>query len=138
MTLIAIEARNVSGLPQAFAAIAASNAHAIYLVDDPVLAGTVESRKQILERALSRGLPVASSNSSVAADGGLVSLGTDRLALARRAALYVDKILKGAKPADLPIERPSVFKLSVNVSTAKALGLTIPPSVLVRADEVIK
>jgi putative ABC transport system substrate-binding protein len=138
LTLIAIEARNVSGLPQAFAAIAASNAQAIYLVDDPALAGTGESRKQIVERALSRGLPIVSSNSSIAAEGGLASLGTDRLALVRRAALYVDKILKGAKPADLPVEAPSVFKLSVNVKTAKALGLTIPQSLLLRADEVIQ
>ena len=67
-----------------------------------------------------------------------MSLGTDRPALARRAAVYVVKILKGAKPADLPVERPSVYKLSVNVKTAKALGLTIPQSLLLRADEVIQ
>jgi putative ABC transport system substrate-binding protein len=138
VTLIRIEARNVSDLPHAFAAIAASGANAIYLVDDPALAATGEGRKLVSEWALSRRLPVASSNSSVAPDGGLVSLGTDRPALARRAAFYVDKILKGAKPADLPVERPSVFKLSVNVKTAKALGLTIPQSVLLRADEVIE
>ena len=138
VTLIRIEARNVSGLPQAFAAIAASGASAIYLVDDPALAGTGEARKQVIEQALSRRLPLASPNSSVAPEGGLVSLGTDRHALVRRAAIYVDKILKGAKPADLPVERPSTFKLSVNVKTAKALGLTIPQSLLLRADEVIQ
>jgi putative tryptophan/tyrosine transport system substrate-binding protein len=138
VTLISIEARNVSDLPRAFAAIAASGADAIYLVDDPALAGTGEVRKQVIERASSRRLPVASPNSSVAPDGGLVSLGTDRAALARRAAFYVDKILKGAKPADLPVERPSVFKLSVNIKTANALGLTIPQSLLLRADEVIQ
>jgi len=138
VTLIRIEARNVSGLPRAFAAIAASGANAIFLVDDPALAGTREGRKQVIEQGLSRRLPVASSNSSVASEGGLVSLGTDRPALARRAAFYVDKILKGAKPADLPVERPSTFKLSVNVKTAKALGLTIPQTLLLRADEVIQ
>jgi putative ABC transport system substrate-binding protein len=138
VTLIRIEARNVSDLPQAFAAIAPSGADAIFLVDDPALAGTGEARKQVIERALSRRLPVASSNSNVASEGGLVSLGTDRLALVRRAAFYVDKILKGAKPADLPVERPSTFKLSVNVKTAKALGLTIPQTLLLRADEVIQ
>ena len=138
VTLIRIEARNVSGLPRAFAAIAASGANAIFLVDDPALAGTREGRKQVIEQGLSRRLPVASSNSSVASEGGLVSLGTDRPALARRAAFYVDKILKGAKPADLPVERPSTFKLSVNVKTAKALGLTIPQTLLLRADEVIE
>ena len=138
VTLIKFEARNVLGLPQAFAAIAASGANAIFLVDDPALAGTREARKQVVEQGLSRRLPVASSNSSVASEGGLVSLGTDRPALARRAAFYVVKILKGAKPADLPVERPSTFKLSVNVKTAKALGLTIPQTLLLRADEVIE
>jgi putative ABC transport system substrate-binding protein len=138
VTIIKIEARNVSGLPQAFAAIAASGANAVFLVDDPALAGTGEARKQVIEQGLSRRLPVASSNSSVASEGGLVSLGTDRPAVARRAAFYVDKILKGAKPADLPVERPSTFKLSVNVKTAKALGLTIPQALLLRADEVIQ
>jgi putative ABC transport system substrate-binding protein len=138
VTLIRIEARKVSELPQAFAAIEASGANAIYIVDDPLLAGTGEVRKQVIEWALSRRLPVTSSNSHVAPDGGLVSLGTDLPALGRRAAFYVDKILKGAKPADLPVERPSVFKLSVNVKTAKALGLTIPQSLLLRADEVIQ
>ncbi len=138
VTLIRIEARNVSDLPQAFAAIAASGADAIFLVDDPALAGTGEARKEVIERASSRRLPLASPNSSVAPEGGLVSFGTDRLALVRRAAVYVDKILKGAKPADLPVERPSTFKLSVNVKTAKALGLTIPQSLLLRADEVVQ
>jgi len=138
VTLIRIEARNVSELPQAFAAIVASEANAIFLADDPALAGTGEARKEVIERALSRRLPVVSSNSSVASEGGLVSFGTDRPALARRAAFYVDKILKGAKPVDLPVERPSTFKLSVNTKTAKALGLTIPQSLLLRADEVIQ
>jgi len=138
VTLIGIEARNVSGLPQAFAAIVASGANAILLVDDPALAGTGEARKQVIEGALSRRLPLGSPNWSVAPEGGLVSLGTDRQALVRRAAFYVDRILKGAKPADLPVERPSTFKLSVNVKTARALGLTIPQSILARADEVIQ
>jgi putative ABC transport system substrate-binding protein len=138
LIIVRIEARNASSLPQAFAAIAASDAQAVYLLDDPVLAGTSEVRKQIVEWALSRGLPVVSSNSSVVTDGGLASLGTDRQALARRAALYVDRILKGAKPADLPVERPSVFKLSVNVNPAKGLGLVMPQALLLRADEVIQ
>ena len=138
VTLIRIDARGVSELPQAFAAIASSQADAIFMADDVVLAGSGEIRKQVIKWALGRRLPIASSHSNVASDGGLVSLGTDHLALGRRAAFYVDKILKGAKPSDLPVERPTIYKLSVNLTTAKALGLTIPQSLLLRADEVIQ
>jgi putative ABC transport system substrate-binding protein len=138
LTLIGIEARNVSDLSEAFAAITASGANAIYIVDDPALAGTGPVRKQVSEWALKRGLPVVSPNARVASDGGLLSFGTDLNVLNRRAAAYVDKVLKGVKPADLPVERPSVFNLAVNVKTASALGLTIPQSLLLRADEVIQ
>ena len=138
LTLISVEARNVSDLSKAFAAIAASGANAIYLVDDAALAGTGPVRMQVSEWALKRGLPVVSPNARVASDGGLLSFGTDLNVLNRRAAAYVDKVLKGAKPVDLPVERPSVFILSVNVKTAKALGLVIPQSLLLRADEVIQ
>lgn len=138
VTLIKIEARNVSDLPQALAAIAASGANAIYLFDDAVLAGSGLVRKQVGDWALKRRLPVVSPNARVASDGGLLSFGTDLNTLNRRAAAYVDKVLKGAKPADLPVERPSKFNLSLNVRTAKVLGLTIPQSLLLRADEVIQ
>ena len=138
VTLIKVEARNVSDLPQAFAAIAASGANAIYLFDDAALAGSGPVRMQVGEWALKRKLPVVSPNARVAADGGLLSFGTDLNTLSRRAAAYVDKVLKGAKPADLPVERPSKFILSVNLKTAKALALTVQPSLLLRADEVIQ
>ena len=138
LTLIRIEARSLSDLPQAFADIVASGANAIYIVDDPALAGTGPVRKQVSEWALKQRLPVVSPNARVASDGGLLSFGTDLNALNRRAATYVDKVLKGAKPADLPVERPSVFNLSMNTRTAKALGIVIPQSLLLRADEVIQ
>ncbi len=138
LTFIRIEARSLSDLPQAFAAIAASGANAIYFFDDALLAGTGSGRRQVSEWALKQKLPLASSQARVASDGGLLSFGTDLNALNRRAATYVDKVLKGVKPVDLPVERPSVFNLSVNVKTAKALGIVIPQSLLLRADEVIQ
>ena len=138
LTLIRVEARGVSDLPQAFAAIAASGANAIYYFDDATLAGNRAGREQVSEWALRQRLPVVSSNARVATDGGLLSFGTDLSALQRRAAGYVDKVLKGVKLADLPVERPSVFIMSVNIKTAKTLGLTIPHSLLLRADEVIQ
>jgi putative ABC transport system substrate-binding protein len=138
VTLIRIEVKHASDLPQAFAAIAASGANAIFLVDDALIVAAPDVRGQILEWALNRRLPVASSSWRIAPSGGLVSLGSEVPPLIRRAATYVDKILKGARPADLPVERPSVFKLAINLKTAKALGLTIPQSLLLRADEVIQ
>jgi putative ABC transport system substrate-binding protein len=77
-------------------------------------------------------------NSVIAENGGLASYGANRLDLVRRSALFVDKILKGASPADLPVEQASKFDLVINLKTAKTLGLTIPQSVLLRADEVIQ
>jgi ABC-type uncharacterized transport system substrate-binding protein len=95
-------------------------------------------RKQIGELAINNRLPTMFATSQYMDSGGLMSYGPDHSDLSRRAATYVDKILKGAKPAELPIERPMKFELFINLKTAKQIGLTIPPNVLARADKVIK
>jgi len=105
-----------------------------------VMAGGVFgfNRKRIIELAEKHRLPATYDNSQSVEAGGLMSYTADRLEQFRRAAEYVDKILKGAKPADLPVERPTKFEFIINLKTAKQIGLTIPPSVLARADRVIK
>jgi putative ABC transport system substrate-binding protein len=98
----------------------------------------IPHRKRIAELAISNRLPTMFATSQYMDSGGLMSYGPDHSDLSRRAATYVDKILKGAKPADLPVERPMKFELFINLKTAKQIGLTIPPNVLVRADRVIR
>ncbi len=93
---------------------------------------------KIIPMALAQRWPVAGNLHAIPAQGGLLSFGADTIALARRSAYYVDRILKGAKPGDLPIEQPTTFKLVVNLKTAKALGITIPPAMLLRVTEVIE
>jgi putative tryptophan/tyrosine transport system substrate-binding protein len=98
----------------------------------------IANQKQIIELAAKRRLPAIYGLSRYANAGGLMSYAANELQNYRRAATYVDKILKGAKPADLPVEQPTKFELVINLKTAKQIGLTIPPSVLYRADKVIK
>ena len=138
LTLVAIDVRNVSDLHQAFATIEAKGVEAILLTADPALTAFDEIRPRVSEWATIHRLPLASPSYRVAPGGGLFSLSTDIEAPARRAAFYVHRILNGAKPADLPVELPTKFKLVVNRKTAVALGLAIPQSVLLRADEVIQ
>jgi putative tryptophan/tyrosine transport system substrate-binding protein len=97
-----------------------------------------ELRRRIMEFAASNRVPTVSFQREMAESGGLMSYGPSQVDMYRRVAAYVDKILKGAKPSDLPIEQPTKFELVINLKTAKALGLTIPPSLLGRADEVIQ
>ncbi|MGE5819245.1 MAG: ABC transporter substrate-binding protein, partial [Deltaproteobacteria bacterium] len=95
-------------------------------------------RKQIIDLAAKSRLPAMYYRAQFVEEGGLMTYGVDILDLYRRAAIFVDKILKGAKPADLPIEQPTKFELVINLKAAKQIGLTIPPNVLARADKVIK
>jgi putative tryptophan/tyrosine transport system substrate-binding protein len=95
-------------------------------------------RQQIVQLAATARLPAIYSTRQWVEDGGLMTYGPNRSENYSRAAIYVDKILKGAKPAELPIERPTKIELVINLNTAKALGLTVPPSLLARADEVIE
>ncbi len=122
-------------LDSVFSEISQERADALIVVHSVVL---LDHRARIIEFAAKRRLPTIYSRRQYVNAGGLMSYGTDRLHLARRAATYVAKILKGAKPADLPIEQPTKFDLIINLKTAKALGLTIPPEVLIQATKVIK
>jgi putative ABC transport system substrate-binding protein len=105
-----------------------------------VLSGSIfnSNRKQIAKLAVKSRLPAIYSHSEYVVDGGLMTYSASQRDLDRRAATYVDKILKGAKPADLPVEQPKKFEFIINLKAAKQIGLTIPPNVLVRADKVIK
>src|SRR5262249_29135441 len=98
----------------------------------------VAHRRRIAELAIAHRLPTVGTVRGWAEDGMLLAYGADFADVFRRAAGYVDKILKGAKPADLPVEQPTKFELVINRKTAKALGLPIPPSLLLRADQVIE
>jgi putative ABC transport system substrate-binding protein len=112
-----------------------ARADALVVLGSPML---LNERRRLADLAAKNRLPAVYYSRVYVDAGGLMSYGSDFPALLRRAATYVDKILKGAKPADLPVEQPTKFELVINLKTAKALGLTIPQSVLGRADEVIQ
>jgi putative tryptophan/tyrosine transport system substrate-binding protein len=130
-----LEARDPQEIDSAFAAMTRERAGALVILADSIF---LNQRRQIAELAAKRRLPAVFGNGEHAEAGGLMAYSANLLDLERRAATYVDKILKGAKPADLPVEQPSKFELVINLKTAKALGLTIPQSLLGRADEVIQ
>jgi ABC-type uncharacterized transport system substrate-binding protein len=123
------------GLQTAFATVTRQHADALFVAYDVFL---FAHRGAIIEYAAKQQLPASYPSDFYAEDGGLMSYGANYVDIFRRSATYVDKILKGAKPADLPIEQPTKFELVINLKTAKALGLTIPPSLLQRADQVIE
>lgn len=123
------------GLEDAFAAINKAAAQAVIVLTDPIL---FSQRKLIVEFANRNRLPAVYFFQGFVEEGGLMSYGPSDADLFLRAAGYVDRILKGTKPGDLPVEQPTKFDLFINLKTAKALGLTFPPSVLARADRVIE
>jgi putative tryptophan/tyrosine transport system substrate-binding protein len=129
-----VDATTAEELDSAFASAAAQHADAMIVFGDPL---TVVQAPRVIALAAKHHLP-AIHLSRQFANGGLIVYGPDIADLFRRAAGYVDKILKGAKPSDLPVEQPTKLQLVINMKTAKALGLTVPPSLLVRADEVIE
>jgi putative ABC transport system substrate-binding protein len=135
LTLQDLGVRDPGEFPRAFQAAGAGRADALIVTSQPF---TNRHRTQILDLAAKQRLPAMYTFAGFVDAGGLMAYAPSRTDLFRRAATYVDKLLRGAKPADLPVEQPTKFELVINLKTAKALGLTIPESIRVRADEVIQ
>lgn len=130
-----VQVRNVSELDGAFTGMVRAKADALMVIEDPVF---VTNAKRIADLALHHRFPTILGNRLYVTAGGLMAYGLVSEDLYRRAAFFVDRILKGAKPADMPIEQPTRFELVINMKTAKTIGLTISPSLLQRADHVIE
>jgi ABC-type uncharacterized transport system substrate-binding protein len=130
-----LEVRDPHELDRAFSAMTSEHAGALVVLADPFW---FPHRKRLAALAIEHRLPAVFGGHFYAEAGGLISYGANAPAMYRRGAYYVDKILKGAVPADLPIERPTKFELVINLKTAQAIGLTIPPTLLFQADEVIR
>jgi putative ABC transport system substrate-binding protein len=133
--LQAVEVGRSGGYVDAFGAIARARADAVIVLSDPEF---FRERRVLVDLAAERRTPASYEWREFVEAGGLMSYGSNFQDVAARAAVYVDRILRGAKPAELPVEQPTKFELVINLKTAKALGLTIPPSVLLRADQVIE
>ena len=130
-----LEAQGVHDFDKVFATVKREGAQALAVLSSAIF--TVH-RTQLVDLAAKARLPAIYNNTDFVTAGGLMSYGALRSEMWRRAAVLVDKILKGAKPADLPVEQPTKFEFTINLKTAKQIGLTIPPNVLARADRVIK
>ena len=135
MQLQFVEARAPDEIDRAFARVAKERMRALLVLNDPVFTA---QRKQIADLSAKHRFPTVSGTREYTEVGGLMAYGPSFPDMYRRAAYYVDRILKGTKPADLPVEQPMKFKLIINLKTAKQIGLTIPPNVLARADKVIR
>jgi putative ABC transport system substrate-binding protein len=135
MSLVVERAGSPAEFHRAIAAIAQSDAKSIVVLPDPMF---LANREQLVELIRQSRLPAIYMETGFVAAGGLISYGPNFMELFRRAAAYVDKILKGAKPGDLPVEQPTKFELVINLKTANAIGVTVPTSILLRASEVIE
>jgi putative tryptophan/tyrosine transport system substrate-binding protein len=135
LQLQTLEARSPEELERTFRLATSERSGALIVIIDALFNA---HQKRISDLAINHRLPTMFDNAQYAEAGGLISYGANLSDLFRRSTIYVDKILKGAKPADLPVEQPSKFELVINLKTAKQIGLTIPPNVLARADKVIK
>jgi putative tryptophan/tyrosine transport system substrate-binding protein len=133
--LTVIDVDDMKELEPVFERLAAMRAEGLIVLASAVFHGY---RKEIVERAARFRIPAIYEHRDFVTAGGLMSYGPDIDAVFRRIAYYVDRILKGAAPSDLPVEQPTTFNFTINVKAAKALGLTVPPSVLSRADEIIE
>ncbi len=127
--------RSSEDLARAFATIQRDRPGALVTFADALID---THRERIVEFARANRLPAIYQLAAFVQAGGLMSYGLDLNEQVSRTAVYVDRVLRGAKPADLPVEQPTTFKLAINLKTARALGLTIPPAVLARADEIIE
>jgi putative ABC transport system substrate-binding protein len=135
LKLQVLEVRHPGDLESASSSIIKNRAEALFLAPNPVF---FVERRRLADFSSKHRLPSSCVSAEFAEAGCLMAYGADSADLYRRAATYVDKILKGTKPADLPVEQPTKFEFIVNLKTAKQIGLTIPPNVLARADRVIK
>src|SRR5262245_51769652 len=135
MVLEPIEAKGAVELGATLVTVARLKPDALFVGPDPLF---LEQARQIAEFTTRHRLPTMHTNREHVEAGGFIAYGPPLSAMYRRAAAYVDEILKGARAMDLPVEQPTTFELVINVKTAKALGLTVPPTLLARADEVIE
>jgi putative ABC transport system substrate-binding protein len=130
-----VEVKGANDLEKAFSAMAKAGANALMGLTDTRFSG---NRLRIVALSATSRLPAIYPERGFVETGGLMSYGTNRIEFRRRIAIYIDKILQGTKPADLPVQQPTKFELVINLNAAKQIGLTIPPNVLVRADRVIR
>jgi ABC-type uncharacterized transport system substrate-binding protein len=135
VALVPVSVADVNELPAGFAEMTTHHCRALVVMSDPLF---VFASRQLIELAGQHRIAASYDNRLIVDAGGLMSYGPDTVDMFRQSARYVDKILKGEKPADLPIEQPTKFVLAINLKAAEAIGLTIPPSILALADELIE